>query len=128
MTDDKGTTPHGARLWFLVAAVVGILILGDLNRRMSDARQLERDAQVLHTEVATLDENQSELETQVARATSEAVVEAWARQDAKMVRPGEKLIVPLPDTGGAQTTPVPPTPAPALPTTWQVWWALLFGQ
>jgi cell division protein FtsB len=127
MAEDKNTTPRGGRIWLLVAAVVGILILGDLNRRMGDARQLERDAQSLHTEVATLEADQGQLETQVAGATSEAVVEAWARQEAKMIRPGERLVIPLPGEGGAQTTPVPPSSAPPLPSSWQVWWALLFG-
>ena len=41
--------------WVILAVtVVGILIIGDLNGRMANARRLEREAEVLTTEVAAL--------------------------------------------------------------------------
>jgi hypothetical protein len=44
-----------------------------------------------------------------------------------MVRDGEKLIIPLPAAGVVTPTPAAAPPRDALPSAWQVWWALLFG-
>jgi hypothetical protein len=108
--------------------VIGVFILGDLTRRMADARRLERDARLLGTQVEALEEDQASLQTQVAVATSEGMVEEWARGEAKMVGQGEKLVVPIGPQGPLPT----PTPAPSgvqsSPTRWEVWWALLFGE
>jgi hypothetical protein len=94
---------------------------------MADARRLERDARLLGTQVRALEGDQASLQTQVAQATSEGMVEEWARGEAKMVGPGEKLVVPIAPAGSQATA----TPAPSLversPTKWDVWWALLFG-
>jgi cell division protein FtsB len=115
------------RLWLLLAVVLGILILGDLNRRMSDARRLERDSQQLATEVRSLEAENQGLQTQVAGATTDAMVEEWARSQARMVQPGERLIVPVPsDPNGPTPTPIPEDQIER-PSNWDVWWALLFG-
>ncbi len=114
-------------LWIVVAVVAGVLILGDLNRRMANARRLEREARLAQTQVASLEAERSRLETQIAAATSGALVEQWARREAKMVLPGEHLVVPLPAAGGEPTPWPTPMPPPPLPANWEVWWALLFG-
>jgi cell division protein FtsB len=116
-----------ARLWILLAAAAGILILGDLNRRMSNARQLERDAVALQTETAALETQQAELQADLAAAGSDAQVEEWARDQARMVRDGEVLVVPLPAEGFVTPTPQPAPSRGELPGSWDVWWALLFG-
>jgi hypothetical protein len=116
------------RIWVVFLAVIGILILGDLNRRMSDARRLERDAALLETEVAALEAEGVHLETQVAEASGEGVAERWARGQAKLRREGEVLIVPIP-VGGYVEPPLPtPTPVPEPPSRLDVWWLLLFGE
>ena len=113
--------------WIIVAAVMAILVLGDLNRRMGDARRLEREARTAQTEVASLEAENGRLQTQIAAATSGALVEQWARREAKMVLPGEHLVILIQPSGGTQTPPGTPTPMPPLPSPWEVWWALLFG-
>ena len=110
-----------------LALIVGILILGDLNQRMADARRLERDARALQTEVAGMEAQAARLATQVAQATSESLVEEWARREGRMVREGEHLIVPLPPTGSAAAPAARTTPFAPPPSNWQVWWALLTG-
>jgi len=114
-------------LWIIVSVVAGVLILGDLNRRMANARRLEREGRLAQTQVALLEAERSRLETQIAAATSGSLVEEWARREAKMVLPGEHLVVPLPAAGGEPTPWPTPTPLPPLPAKWEVWWALLFG-
>jgi len=116
-----------SRLWIVLAAVGGILLLGDLNRRMADARRLERDAAVLQTETTALETQQAELQADLAGAGSDAQVEEWARNQARMVRDGERLVIPLPAAGVVTPTPQSAPPRPELPGSLQVWWALLFG-
>ncbi len=119
--------PKLSRAWLLIVVVIAVLILGDLNRRMADARRLERDRVQLQTEVASVEAHNDDLRTQVAEATNDVLVEGWARSQAGMVRDGEHLILPLGDAG---PTPVPtPAPGDSQPnaSNWAIWWALLFG-
>jgi len=127
MDEPRRTRRSGNRGWLLLGAAVAILILGDLNRRMTDARRLERDSRQLSTEVAALELANQALQTQVAMATSDPAVEEWARSQGRLVLPGERLIVPLPAepvTGGPPPDDAEPVEPP---TNWEVWQALLFG-
>ncbi|MGD8813550.1 MAG: hypothetical protein PVI78_03650 [Anaerolineales bacterium] len=127
MAESDSPQRKKARLWLIVAAVLGIIILGDLNRRMTDARRLEQDTHLLQTEVGWLEAENARLETQIAGATSEAFIEAWAHSEGKMVRNGERLIIPIP-SGDFQPTPTPfaQVSEPSV-NKWEVWWALIFG-
>jgi cell division protein FtsL len=114
--------------WIVMALIAGLLIIGDLNRRMADARRLEQDAVILEEQVAAKSTEQADLMTRVAGATSEASIAEWAHADAKLVQEGEVLVVPL---APPDTTPAPEisdTEYPEQPTKFQVWWALLFGK
>lgn len=112
----------------VVITVFGILIIGDLNGRMANARRLERESQVLATEVAALSTEQIDLATRVAGATSEAHIAEWARADAKLVREGEVLVVPVdPDSPAFSSAMQSAETRGEPPSKFQVWWALLFG-
>ncbi len=114
-------------IWLLIALIVGVLIFGDLTRRMTDARRMERDGRMLATEVTDLEAANSDLETQIAQAGDEANVARWARAEAKLVLEGERLVVPLPAEGPAEEQPLAPDLAQDAPSTWEIWWALLVG-
>ncbi len=113
--------------WLLVALIVGILIMGDLTRRMTDARRMEREARTLATQVSELEALNEELEENIAGAGDDASIEAWARSQAKMIREGEWLVVPLPVEEPLLVAAQPPEPPVEPPTTWEVWLALLGG-
>ena len=119
--------PRLSNILLAILAVIGVFILGDLTRRMADARRLERDSRLLGTQVQALEEDQANLQTQVAQATSEGMVEEWARGEAKMVGQGEKLVVPIAPDGSQPTSTPVPSITQRSPTRWDVWWALLFG-
>jgi len=111
----------------LASVIAGILILGDLNRRMANARRLERDAVQLETEVAVMATERVQLMTGVAEATSESIIAEWAHSDAKLVREGETLIIPLPPPDQIFGATLAPGEINETPSKWQVWWALIFG-
>jgi len=127
MTEANPRKPVLSRLWIGIAIVAVILVLGDLNRRMADALRLERESAVAQTVVASLESENARLRTQIAAATSGALVEEWARREAKMILPGEHLVIPVAPQGGTPQATPSPTPRPLLPSRWDVWWELLFG-
>jgi cell division protein FtsB len=114
-------------VWLLAALIVGILIMGDLTRRMTDARRMERDARTLATEVSELETLNEDLEQNIAGAGDDASVEAWARSQAKMIQEGERLVVPQPVEEPSFVVAQPPEAPVEPPTTWEVWLALLGG-
>jgi hypothetical protein len=127
MDESKPKLGPGPRAWLLVAAAAGVLILGDLSQRMAEARRLENESRLAATQVASLEAENDRLRTQMAAATSGVLVEQWARGEAGMVLPGERLAVPF---DPAQATPSgrsSETPALDLPSPWEVWMTLLFG-
>ncbi len=126
--EDEKTQRGASKAWLIVAVVVAVLILGDLNRRMADARRLERDAVRLTTQVVDLERTNQALATDVAQATSDLMVEEWARSEARMVQEGESLIVPVPVEGMTPEPTATPVDTRRPPSNWEVWWALLFGR
>jgi cell division protein FtsB len=127
MPDENQDRPRISGFWIFILIVGAIVILGDLNRRMVDTRRLERDAEILETEVVVRKTENAILQTQVAGATSEALVRAWAHEHAGMVQDGEVLVVPVSPGEGTLTSIATPTPAPPPPSNWEVWLSLLFG-
>ena len=127
MSEDGEGRNRLSSVLILASVIAGILILGDLNRRMANARRLERDVVQLETEVVVMATERVQLMTSVAEATSESIIAEWAHSDAKLVRDGETLIIPLPPPD--QITVATPAPEQDLetPSKWQVWWALIFG-
>ena len=127
MDEATSTRPRWNRFAILLLLALGALILGDLSQRMADAVRLENDLVLLRTEVASLQEENRHLASEMDRAQSDLFVEEWARREAKMVRPGEMLVVPVPADGDALATAPSPTPAEPAPEKWEIWVALLFG-
>lgn len=134
-TDDTAPSTNAASEWrfwlsgpqliIILVLLVGLFLTADFNRRLALNRRIVADEEALRQEVATAQAYQAELLAQIEAAQSDAYVERWARYEAKMVKPGEVLVVPLalPPTPGAVATP-PPTPTPA---PWEAWWELFFG-
>jgi hypothetical protein len=110
-----------------VAAAAGVLILGDLSQRMAEARRLENESRLAATQVASLEAENDRLRTQMAAATSGVLVEQWARGEAGMVLPGERLAVPFDPAQATPSGQSSATPLPDLPNPWEVWMTLLFG-
>ncbi len=113
--------------WVLVGLIVGILIVGDLTRRMTDARRMQREADALAVEVAELEAANAELEENIDNALSDASVSEWARSQAKLVQEGERLVVPVPESELSPDGDVGESPTMEPSSPFEVWWALLFG-
>lgn len=107
--------------------LVLFFVLTDINTRLTEYFRLTEQRNEMRTVVAQLDSTRVYLQTQIVYATSEAAVDKWAREQAHMVKPGDKLVVVVPE---GSVTPVPEAtgvPSPQAVENWQVWWALFFG-
>ena len=113
--------------WLLTIIIVGILIVGDLTRRMTDARRMEREAATLSAEVVELEAANAELESLIANAGDDASVAEWARAEAKLIRDGETLVIPIPAEGTEIEILPELEPLADPPSSWEVWLALLIG-
>ena len=104
-----------------------MLVLG-FNNRISDLRLLSAEAEQVSMQAEALKQTQTNLEIQVAYATSDAAVEDWAYAEARWIRDGDHPVVPLSPQNST------PAPVPESATTqqvvenWQVWKALFFNQ
>jgi cell division protein FtsB len=111
----------------LALFVVGGLVLG-FGQQLMLAREMRTEENRLEQAVATEQACQEELAALAGEVESDEYVECWAREEAKMSKPGEVVVVPLATSEGA--TPEAEqeeTPTPEPRSFWSEFWELLFG-
>ncbi len=119
------------QLMLAVALTIGLVLALNFSSRISLDRDLARIHAEFTREIDRLLARQEQLIAELDYVKSDAYVEYWARDEGKMVREGEFLI--LPKSVG------PADPAPARqrrlvefqttrpePDNWALWWALFF--
>jgi cell division protein FtsB len=126
MTKDREGKVALPRLWLFVLLVLGALVLGDLNQRMADARQLEQDAALMEDELAQLNEENAQLEAEIANANTDEYVEDWAHGH-KWVREGEMLVILISPEGEETVSGPPAEPEVPLLTNMEIWVKFLIG-
>jgi cell division protein FtsB len=114
------------RVLAIVLFVVVAILLMDLNYRITEYFQVSAQRDKVETQVYDLWLTREALKTEVVYANSDAAVEKWAREEGKMVRPGEVRAVPLPQEGFTPTVPVEEQPTPEYHENWEYWWAIFF--
>jgi cell division protein FtsB len=118
--------------FFFIIVGVGILVMLILgfNHRIATLRRLKEEAEVVGEEVLQLEATKVSLETQITQAKSEAAVEKWAYEKARMIREGDHLIAPISpnDDSGAPEQPLLIIPEPQSVENWKVWKALFFDR
>ncbi|MCY3935140.1 MAG: septum formation initiator family protein [Chloroflexi bacterium] len=128
------------QLMFTIALTLGMLLAFQFAKRLSDSRPLLLEFEQTKAEVATLEAERDQLSEELAFIQTDAYVEIWARSEAKMLLPGETLVVPK-LTAAEQAAEanqeqeaklVSDAVIPALAleepnTIWQLWWQLFFS-
>lgn len=112
----------------LAAIVLLLLLMMNLNGRLSEYFRIDKERDKLGTEVNDLRLTRIALETQLAYATSESAVEDWARSEAHLAQPGDIVVVPVTPVNNTIVPVVEVTPTPRPISNWEVWWALFFGE
>lgn len=122
----------GMQIVFAAILAIGLLLAINFSSRIADSQPLDDAYSRVQEEIEQLRAEQARLIQQRDYVMSDAYVEQWARDEGKMVREGEFLIIPVPAGSNVQTTPVPQQPEVAVQTTlpepdpWMLWWSLFF--
>jgi hypothetical protein len=115
-----------------VAAFVGILVLilmiMDFNSRLESLNALKKQAGIVSAQATQAMQTQLALQTQVAYAQSDQVVDEWARNEGHYTQDGDQPVVPVEVPGLVPEALSTPTPFPTPMPNWQVWWNLFFGE
>lgn len=112
---------------FFLVITGAIIIAVDLNNRAQAGRLVGNGEEALQAQVDREATRQVELQATLEYVTSDDYVASYARNEAGMIQPGERRIVPMLQEATPEPTASPPTTAdPALQARpWQAWWRLL---
>lgn len=128
---DRGRIAAGAVI-LIVVLVVGAVGWAFVEQ-LTLAQELRGEQEKLEAMVATREARRDALTATLAYVQSDEYVEEWAREEHKMAKPGEVVVIPIVSAEGGE-----PEEAPANGTDdgeldvperpfWVVWWEALFG-
>lgn len=119
------------QITFAAILALGLILAINFSSRIAAGQPLQEAYNRVVAEIDTLTQEQATLIAERDYAATDAYVENWARNEGKMIRPGEVLIVPVPSGTTIQEETVsqpqvavdttPPEPEP-----WTLWWSLFF--
>lgn len=116
-----------------VMAFIGLILAGyflvGFGKVALVGHQLRSSKAALQAEVAALEKDVADLEAKKAFVGTDEYIEQAAREEYKMSRPGDQVVVPVfedEEVSSSQQTRQPAPPTPTEP--WRGWWALFFGK
>ena len=128
---NAGRRLTSVQLMLGVALTLGLVLALNFSSRIKLDRDLSRIHDDFAREIDELLADQRSLLSELDYVKSDAYVEYWARDEGKMVRDGEVLVLPQ-GVGLQEVIPASTrrlfdleTTAPE-PENWELWWALFF--
>ncbi len=129
-TPRNNSQVSGLQIVFASILAIGLLLGINFSSRIADGQRIQRDRSQLEIEIATLEAEQAALQQDLAYVRGDEYVASWARDEGKMVRENEVLVIPVP-AGVPLPTPTPVPPPVELfeadtiaVDNWRLWWAL----
>lgn len=117
--------PSTIQIVLLVILAIGLPLAIDFRRRIEQGQSVTADQRELEAAITELETEQQALTAERAYVASDAFVEAWAHDQGKMVRDGERLVIPIPQ--GEPIVEQPAQRGTSEPiSNWHVWWSLFF--
>ncbi|MBI1280302.1 MAG: hypothetical protein GC179_19405 [Anaerolineaceae bacterium] len=121
----------GLQIMFAAILAIGLILGLNFTRLFSAGQPLQQTYNQLTTDIAQLEKDQADLTRERDYVQSDDYVESWARDEGKMLLPGEHLVIPVGSQRAAEATPEVVQQAvvqttPPEPPKWQLWWALFF--
>lgn len=116
------------QILLIVLIIIGGRLVIDFGQRIVEGQQKLAQQHLLESDIAALQLKQQQLEADKVYYGSPAYIETWAHGEGKMVRDGEKIVIPLYKGQPRPRLPQAPAgPGPALPR-WAVWWAMFIDE
>jgi len=124
--------PNRGRLAIGIVVVIALFVVGGLvvgfGQQVMLAREMRTEEDRLELAVATEQTRHEELTALSEYVGSDEYVEEWAREEAKMAKPDEVVVIPMAtDEGPTPETQPENTATPEPRPFWIEWWELLFG-
>jgi cell division protein FtsB len=121
----------GLQIMFAAILAIGLILGLNFTRLFSAGQPLQQTYNQLTNDITQLEKDQADLIHERDYVQSDDYVESWARDEGKMLLPGEHLVIPVGSQSAAESTPeaVPQTAVqttPPEPPKWQLWWSLFF--
>ncbi len=109
---------------FLALIVVWMIVFGG---RIADLNRLTREYDQSQQTISALTATMSALATEIVRANSDAAVEEWAYEQAKLIKEGDHRVAVVPIEGTPHAPTPLPTPIPQPQNSFRIWWELFFN-
>jgi hypothetical protein len=116
------------RIIGLGAIALLVLFMMNINSRLGEYFHLSSERDKIDAQVNDLRATKVALDTLAAYATSDAAVVDWARNEAHMALPGDKVMIPVTPNSPVIKSESQPTLIPETLENWQVWYTLFFGK
>jgi len=117
------------RVVFTTGAIFLILLVVDFNARLEALNKLEQRAELTRSEATQVAATQIALQTKVAYAGSDQIIEDEARGNDLMYQDGDHTVIVIGQGETLQSTEPEPTPTPTSPrSNWDLWLEVLFGR
>jgi cell division protein FtsL len=121
-----GPPPLALRLAAVLAVPLLLYALVATGQKALDNYRLNQEADGLRAEVASLRGENIQLQKQIEQARTDSAIEAIAREQLGLIKPGDHPLVLISPPAQPAVAPTPaPTPAPQPP--WRQWWDVFFG-
>jgi cell division protein FtsB len=115
------------QITFVALIIIFFFMILGLNSRLSELFHLSDQQMIMQTKVSSLKNTDIALNTQIAIATSDLAVEAWARDQGHLAQSGDVVIIPLPPSSEPQDLSIQVAKTPNDTENWQIWWDLFFA-
>jgi cell division protein FtsB len=123
--------PGRSQLAIGIASVIALTIVGGVvwgfGQQVAHARQMRVEEMRLERTVAAKQVYHDDLLAQLEYVRSEEYVEQWAREDAKMARSGEVVVVVSKEPSAELAVDAPSTPPSEPQSFWVELWELVFA-
>jgi cell division protein FtsB len=123
-----GPPPMALRVAAIVAAPLLLYALVATGQKALDNYRLNQEADALRSEVVALKRDNVELQRQIELARQDVAIEAIAREQLGLIKPGDRSLIVVDDRAPAAQSPHAPEQAspPPMPA-WRQWFDLFFG-
>ena len=119
---------------FVSILAIGMLLAINFSARIRRGQQIEELREQIQATIDVEVDTNISLQRELDYVASDDYVEQWAHREGKMVRLGERLVIPVP--GRSIATPTPDRPPVLIEESsapqedeeenWKLWWQLFF--
>jgi cell division protein FtsB len=123
-----GPPPLALRLAAVLVVPLVLYALVATGQKAVDNYRLNQEADGLRAEIVALRDENLQLQHDIEQARTDGAIEAIAREQLGLVKPGDHPLVVVSPAGqnAAAPTPAPSPTSPPRPI-WRQWWDYFFG-